>query len=439
MQLLVNWSDSIAYDVDTLFAVFFNSVFPKQFKDPVFAFQMLSFCRRNGVALLERKFFVTYFPTLFKLLAWHGDLVLTEFKVVFSLMVPRLLNVQLLHVILDLPLVAALLEHEANFCHLEFLVQDETVQNTLRHVLRNESSETNLKYSHLQHLFKALRVHHISRRVNDVASAVVPLLFCFFNVLLRSASEPSEELLNAVFHRFSPNLLFPIAGFQRRVQHTFVNRLLVIFESTPNLIFSLKRRIIVFIRMNTEAGQVTSLELLIAVVWAVGEYARADSDANLSALDDYLEALETYVQERIIDASQQGALPSVAAAADAVGTRALLVVVSALSKLAARWQSLASRATMCLCKLAQFARAFHPVVGRRANECIAILAHPSIASAVLCAPRRLPACHNSSGSGSAAAFIDDNSALPFVMQPVAESPRTPADTLVFHKLLCGAI
>ena len=61
---------------------------------------------------------------------------------------------------------------------------------------------------------------------------------------------------------------------------------------------------------------------------------------------------------------------------DIFTTRLMLVVISSLAKLAARWQDLASRVLLCLAKIMRHQHYFDPVVLVRANECMQLLKFP---------------------------------------------------------------
>ncbi len=71
-----------------------------------------------------------------------------------------------------------------------------------------------------------------------------------------------------------------------------------------------------------------------------------------------------------------GAGPGMAAPNPTYTTRLMLVVISALSKLAARYQPLTSRVLLCLAKILKHQHDFDKTVINRANECITILKFP---------------------------------------------------------------
>lgn len=60
----------------------------------------------------------------------------------------------------------------------------------------------------------------------------------------------------------------------------------------------------------------------------------------------------------------------------AYSTRLMIIIISALAKLASRWQDLVSRVIICLAKVIKQKECFHPSVQQRAHECIQILKFP---------------------------------------------------------------
>ena len=99
-----------------------------------------------------------------------------------------------------------------------------------------------------------------------------------------------------------------------------------------------------------------------------------------SILNDYHEALELFAYERmsIVKIGPYNSLP-MAGQSSNYNSRLMLVVISALTKLAARWQPLAARVMLCLAKVLRHQQYFDKTVINRANECIALLKFPRYA------------------------------------------------------------
>lgn len=93
-------------------------------------------------------------------------------------------------------------------------------------------------------------------------------------------------------------------------------------------------------------------------------------------------------------------------------TRLMLILISALSKLASRWHPLSSRVILCLAKILRQQQYFNSIVVTRANECIALLKFPSIAAAILDATHK---------TGPRLSHVDDQSSLPFILESTISS------------------
>jgi hypothetical protein len=75
--------------------------------------------------------------------------------------------------------------------------------------------------------------------------------------------------------------------------------------------------------------------------------------------------------------------PARAGADDVTTTRLLLLLISAMAKLSTRSRAVSQRAALCLAKIQKHGALFHPLVVARAEECVRLLATPSIAVRVL--------------------------------------------------------
>jgi len=134
-------------------------------------------------------------------------------------------------------------------------------------------------------------------------------------------------------------------------------------------------------------------ELVLCLIWIVGEYiSEAVMKITGDLLNDYHESLELFAYERMSMAklgmsnSEDGRMDQ---ASKTHTTRLMLVVISALSKLAARWQPIASRVMLCLAKVLKQSIFFDKAVIQRATECITILKFPSIAASILDSPHKI--------------------------------------------------
>ena len=286
-----------------------------------------------------------------------------------------------------------------------------------------------------------------TERVFASSRLVLPLLERFFDVMLANGSEENvKSLLVALFRRYDPRELFPNTDFRKEVQGLMLKQILSILEAHPGYIVALKEPIIK--TFTNAAAKSSSGELVLALIWAVGEllpapagmsqpkealFAQDNSSSgggNINkftdqqqqqqkdfpprvVLNDYCDALETFVFVQIGDV--KAALKEHPKEETFI-TRVLLVAVGALTKFAARWQFFSSRVLLCLSKVARVATSMHPAVLTRVNECLAVLKHPSVAAAVL--GRHRP---------REAALIDFNSPLPYILHSSALDPPVPFD------------
>jgi len=107
-------------------------------------------------------------------------------------------------------------------------------------------------------------------------------------------------------------------------------------------------------------------------------------------------------------------------------TRLMLILVSSLTKLAARWHPLASRVVLCLAKLLRYKPYFHPSVIERTHHCLALLKHSSIAASLLDGTHsKEPLTHH----------IDPMSSLPFLLQPIVAISDSPVKSYKIHSFM----
>ena len=95
-------------DCAPLFRSYFGSC---AVDDPVESFKVYDFCVRNRSLLVRRtSIFSVFFPALFKFFAWHPLQLLHIFLELISTLAAAAPTSELIHALLDLPLVAASLE-----------------------------------------------------------------------------------------------------------------------------------------------------------------------------------------------------------------------------------------------------------------------------------------------------------------------------------------
>ena len=128
-------------------------------------------------------------------------------------------------------------------------------------------------------------------------------------------------------------------------------------------------------------------ELVLHLCWLIGEYTSNSITTHFlvppEILSDYHEALEIFAYERMSitkakneDFSENNSNnESISSTNSDFSTRLMLILISSMAKLAARWPPLISRVLLCLSKISNH-RGFEEIVVTRANECLSLLKFP---------------------------------------------------------------
>ncbi len=341
----------VSSDCDSLFRVFFSGL---ALDDPLAAFNVLTFCVRNkDVLRTKTSVFVSFFPSFLKLLAWHPLSLLGLVSDLIPSMVSSRTFLELVHNVLDLPLVAAALEDEEERSELEGAdgellptsttnVEEKPSAEPFRAItallLRSESGTPYALWdgdAPLVQSFCGSKV--VSARVLAVAKATPILLGALCDVLLASslADENLEQLLRVLFGRM--NKLFPLPEFQAEIRSVLENKVLAVFHRSPQFVVSLKSLIVPVI-----SSSIAATELTLNLCWIVGEHSHVCSDS--SVLREYHEVLELYTYEQL-------SLAKTDARDFVFQSRLMLTLVSCLAKMAARQQHLVARVLLCLSKV----------------------------------------------------------------------------------------
>jgi AP-5 complex subunit zeta-1 len=385
----------LSSDCDALFRTFFNAISPD---DPIAAHNIIAFCNRNCELLKSRtNVFVSYFPAFLKLLAWNPLSLLGGVSSLLSSMISSDTFLELVHSVLDLPLIAASMEDvmylDEDASMLDTSVSDfsasmdqpnedgglpistpEKKENDpfrplAALMLRNESGVTYNMWDGDVTIIQAFcKSKSVSIRVVEVGKVAPVLLGVLCDVLLASdlSDEHLEQLLRVLFLRM--NKLFPIPNFEGKVRHVLENKVLAVFHALPSLVDDLRPLIISAIASATFSAS----ELTLNLCWIVGEHA---SVCGASVIREYHEVLELFTYERLSMAKIGGEEDFI------FQSRLMLSLVSCLSKLAAAEQSLVSRVVLCLSKILNQS-SFHDAVYVRCRECIRLLRIPHLASVI---------------------------------------------------------
>lgn len=109
LEFLLHHSATFGTDSSAMFQAYFTSLF--QVTDALAAHELVAFCVRNKTALATKtSLFLTHFPPLLKALAWHPLAVLDGVCELLPLMISPDTYLELLHSVIDLPLMAAAME-----------------------------------------------------------------------------------------------------------------------------------------------------------------------------------------------------------------------------------------------------------------------------------------------------------------------------------------
>eukprot|EP01133_Synstelium_polycarpum_P015220 gene15220-18011_t len=412
LQFFVNHSHTLVYDPEPLFRAYFQTYLPRTYMNSFVAFETLNFCIKNKDKLLKNtNVFGLYFPPIFKCLAWFPHSYIGEFSELLPSLISSSTFIEVFHLLLDLPLLTSSMESVlveqrkyASMGGVDVADVNDTAWSEYRvlynYLLRNESGVTINFWSTttvplLQQFCKKTPV---TPRTVGACELVPSLLHVYFDVLLGYGDRSVfVSLLPVIFERIDQ--IFPFEPFQRSVRDTLIGELLAIFNKYPSLVVLEKD---LLIELVTE-GRATH-DLALTLCWVIGEYASVAACADMTPLvfNDYHEALELITYERInaikMDAlsgassSSLTLLPAnplhmsrdhvTSSSMSAESVTMMLILISALTKIASRWPEATSRVILCLLKVLGYHQYFDAQVTQRANECVSLLKFPSFAAAV---------------------------------------------------------
>lgn len=431
MEFFLRYGDKTLFDVDPVFRQYFDSYLIQNFVDPIISFETVWFCLRfKEEILVNSNIFSQHFHSLLRIAAWHSF----EFKEEFKQLIPTFIGpstyLEIFHAILDLPLLSAALERmEPDTPNKDSRPGLSMSSSGGYHLLFNlilrkesgviinfwDSSNTlNMLKSFLNDVYLTPRIRNICKNVPDY-------LEMYFEVILNYSDNQSiEQLLPAMFERIDQ--LFPFKPYEIAVRKLLVNKILACFERCPHLIVTYQKLIIDFLGDTAAVGRE---ELVLHLVWAIGEYT-SDHFSDIDApklFSDYDEALELFAFERMNIASMetQGQKNrDFTTKSQIYNTRLMLITVSTLTKLASKWQPLATRVRLCLEKVIRYSDYFHTSVTQNTKHCLNILKYPSIASSIM---------------GSSDEELEKNLILPSQIQIQTELIASPFQQKSLHQFV----
>ena len=398
VKFILHHGAVVGHSVDRAFSAYFQTFLPSHVSDPSVCVATMTFCLSNPEV---ESYLAPFFPSLLQAVAFQARSVGPDALVLFPSLVSRANAVEMIHAVLDLPLMTASLEARND--------PDRVARPGYRvlynHVLRSESGVSinfweSTTTAELMATFCAET--RMSPRIHASAQLAPSLLALVLDTVL-SLEVLDEDLgvdvFTSLLARFEQLFLLDLYTVATRA--VLVAKMEALVVAFPRILARAKNEIVAYLAAGVSPG---TLELHTLLVWAIGQFAAPETDPGFvsEVLDDLHSTLQVMVFEHIANASAGlDSLRHLGIDADALN-RLIYILVSALAKLASRYQTLTPSVTLCLTKLLNKASFFHPYVIAAASQHIRLLQFPGMASALLASPVQ---------SG----FVDANSSLPFVL------------------------
>ncbi|EGG19991.1 hypothetical protein DFA_07106 [Cavenderia fasciculata] len=424
LQFFVNHSHTLIYDPEPLFRAYFQTFLPKTYMNSFVSFETLNFCLKNKEKLLENSnVFGLYFPPIFKCLAWFPHSLIGEFSELLPSLISPNTFIEVFHLLLDLPLLTSSMESVlveqrkyATMGGIDINDLNDTAWSEYRvlynYLLRNESGVSINFWSTttLPLLQQFCRKTPVTPRTIGSCELVPALLHIYFDILLAYGDKTIfRSLLPVVFERVEQ--MFPFEPYQRSVKQTLITEIMSIFNQYPSLVVDEKDLLVQIITEGRGGG----IDMTQCLCWIIGEYSSASicTEITPTIFNDYHEALELIAYERINmmkmeslssvsnsslnqQSQQQQQQPQQEQQSSILllgqphqqhqhiseQVTLMLVIISSLTKLAARWPEATSRVILCLLKVQSYHQYFDPQVIQRSIECVQLLQFPSFSSAL---------------------------------------------------------
>ncbi|NXK89638.1 AP5Z1 protein, partial [Formicarius rufipectus] len=403
-QFFLNHSRWDAVDLDTICTPLFTDIPAKLFHSPSLAFEFVQFCKDNCQLFMDTSsIFRQSFPNLFKFLAWNSPPLISEFVDLLPFLLDADTAIEIFHLLLDLPCLTAALDIQlraaADVPASEKATSDPAVKpatcleafhhplyrSTFQYLLRTKSAPKDAPTS--PQLRQLLRSLADSPRVVQCAETVPILLELFFRVVAEFADGSLINQLVVLMLQRSDQL-FEIPAFKDDVYRVLSSHVVMLCKLRPAVIVELSTQILDF------SGSVSNIQnkepIFTHLVWAVGEYLSVSYDkrCTVEQITRFFEALEAV----LFEITQLRPLASTRSCVP----RAISVLMTTLTKLAARSQDLIPRASMFLSKMRTFVQS--PAVTSvyckedleeiliQATELMNVLKMPSMAQFVFTPP-----------------------------------------------------
>ncbi|NWI20981.1 AP5Z1 protein, partial [Crypturellus soui] len=427
-QYFLNHSEMAAVDSDAIYKHLFTEIPAQLFHNQPLAFEFILFCKDNSQLFTDTSsIFRQSFPNLFKFLAWNSPSLISEFVDFLPFLLDAGTAVEIFHLLLNLPCLTAALDIQlrspsphasekaacdpaakpANFLEA---FRHPLYKSTFQYLLRIESTPEDPPES-LVPLRQLLGPLASSPRVVQCADTVPVLLELFFSVVTEFADKPLINQLALLVLQRSDQLC-DIPAFKDEVYRVLSTELTTLCKLHPALIVELSKELLDF------SGIISNIRnkepLFTHVVWAIGEYLSVSYDkrCTVEQINRFFEALEATLFE-ITQIRPLASVPS-------YEPRVITVLMTTLTKLAARSQDLIPRVSLFLSKMRMFVQ--NPAVTSayceedreeiliRATELMNLLKTPSVAQFVFTPPVNV---------ATTTLQRDANASLPFALRIVS--------------------
>ncbi|XP_047917457.2 AP-5 complex subunit zeta-1 isoform X1 [Anser cygnoides] len=387
-----------AVDSDAIYKHLLTDIPAQLFHNASLAFEFVLFCKENSQLFAETSsIFRQSFPNLFKFLAWNSPPLISEFVDLLPFLLDAGTAIEIFHLLLDLPCLTAALDVQmrstsaSERASCDPAVKPATCLEAFRHPLYKSAFQYLLRIEsapedppeRLIPLRQLLGSLASSPRVVQCADTVPVLLELFFSVVAEFADGPLINQLVVLLLQRSDQL-YEIPAFKDDVHRVLSSQLVMLCKLHPALIVELSKELLEF------SGTVSNIQnkeaVFTHVVWAIGEYMSVSYDkrCTVEQINRFFETLEAVLFE-VTQVRPLASIPSYA-------PRAITVLMTALTKLAARSQDLIPRVSLFLSKMRTFLQS--PAVTSvyceedreeiltRATELMNLLKMPSVAQFV---------------------------------------------------------
>lgn len=387
-------SAAVVHDPRDAYEFFFTQLVPENLNNQGFVTPVVNFIVKNLDEIAEKTDILTiYFPSLFKILAWHPRLFMEDFTSILPTAMNFETSVEIFHLLLDLPCVTASLEVIEKAKNVEVSTQSADSEPTnaveafhnirykplFLYITRSKGGQGDT-IDRLPQLHAVLTEVLSSTRVMVCCQVVIILLRIWFIYVLDSEDATYlAQLIPVIIERSS--ILVAVPELVTDVHKIFANQLLALMKAYPSMVTIQQSDIREFIQ--TTANMAGRLQIYSNLVYAVGEFASSAfcSDCTSETIGHFYESLEVVAYELLGQLSTQehdAGIPPV-----------LSTIVAALAKLASRCQDLIPRTILCLTKVVKQESLImvNPTtknfIVQKASSLIALLKNPDTASMIL--------------------------------------------------------